>query len=179
MIIRVANPLPIANARIVEGWVDDSLITIDSDFNRSALPDVFKRVFDDDGNTHAAPGTLLYFDSSGTRDGDRKYEGKFVPLEQSSPDWNGIVQYSWDFGDGSPISNDPFPWHSYDRPGEYSVSLTVRDSYETGDVTRVFLMVILKSTKAYNMPLTQTFLIMNLKMRLGFVWMMMWMTAQI
>ena len=143
MIIRVANPLPVANARIVEGWIDDSLITIDSDFNRSALPDVFKRVFDDDGNTHAAPGTLLYFDSSGTRDGDRKYEGKFVPLEQSSPDWNGIVQYSWDFGDGSPISNEPFPWHSYDRPGEYSVSLTVRDSYGTGDVTRVFLMVII------------------------------------
>ena len=143
MIIRVANPLPIANARIVEGWIDDSLITVDSDFNRSALPDVFKRVFDDDGNTHAAPGTLLYFDSSGTRDGDRKYEGKFVPLEQSSPDWNGIVQYSWDFGDGSPISNEPFPWHSYERPGEYSVSLTVRDSYGTGDVTRVFLMVII------------------------------------
>ena len=79
---------------------------------------------------------MLYFDSSGTRDGDQKFEGKYVPLEQESPDWNGLVEYTWDFGDATPIVHDPMPWHSYERPGLYTVKLTVRDAFGTGDVTR-------------------------------------------
>ena len=70
---------------------------------------------------------MLYFDSDGTRDGDQMYEGKYVPLDVNSPDWNGLVQYIWDFGDGSPLNSEPNPWHSYSLPGDYTVSLTVRE----------------------------------------------------
>ena len=55
-------------------------------------------------------------------------EGSFP--ESNHSDWNGIVEYSWDFGDATPISHEPM-WHSFDRPGTYKVSLTVRDSYLT------------------------------------------------
>ena len=34
------------------------------------------------------------------------------------------------------------PWHSFERPGTYKVSLTVRDSYLTGDVTRATFTVV-------------------------------------
>ena len=44
---------------------------------------------------------------------------------------DGIVSYSWDFGDGA-ISFDPSPVHIYTEPGDYDVSVTVTD--DEGDV---------------------------------------------
>jgi gliding motility-associated-like protein len=34
--------------------------------------------------------------------------------------------FEWDFGDGSPVSNLPEPTHTYDQPGIYIATLTVR-----------------------------------------------------
>lgn len=34
--------------------------------------------------------------------------------------------YSWDFGDGSPVSSDKNPLHTYDRSGNYTVKLTAK-----------------------------------------------------
>lgn len=34
-----------------------------------------------------------------------------------------VINYVWDFGDGSPVSNEPSPVHEYDTPGQYQVSL--------------------------------------------------------
>ncbi|HXB64343.1 MAG TPA: PKD domain-containing protein [Solirubrobacteraceae bacterium] len=41
-----------------------------------------------------------------------------------------IATYEWDFGDGSPVdtTSGPTPTHTYLKPGEYQVSLTVVDS---------------------------------------------------
>lgn len=36
------------------------------------------------------------------------------------------IYYSWNFGDGSPISTDSDPAHVYDTPGMYVVTLTIR-----------------------------------------------------
>lgn len=41
---------------------------------------------------------------------------------------NGILTYSWDFGDSSPFSSDLEPSHTYDFPGIFQVVLTVTDS---------------------------------------------------
>jgi hypothetical protein len=103
----------------------------------------WSRTFDEQGETFAAPHSLLYFDSDGTRDGDQSFEGKYVPLDVNSPEWNGLVQYIWDFGDGTPLNSEPNPWHSYSLPGTYSVSLTVRDAYGTGDVSRAYFSVVI------------------------------------
>jgi len=51
----------------------------------------------------------------------------------SDPEWSGIVSWIWDFGDASPSSSGPMVWHSYDRPGEYTVRLTVIDGFGSGD----------------------------------------------
>lgn len=39
-----------------------------------------------------------------------------------------ITAYSWDFGDGSPLSADPHPVHLYQAPGTYKATLTVSDN---------------------------------------------------
>ena len=139
--IRIQNPKPIINVEIYDLWYDGDLVT-----STTPLPEgaTFRNshTFDDDGNVVTTPNQMLHFDSTGTRDGDRTYEGRFIPLESNNSGWNGIVEYSWDFGDATPISHEPNPKHSFERPGTYKVSLTVRDSYLTGDVTRATYTIV-------------------------------------
>lgn len=40
-------------------------------------------------------------------------------------DTHGLFRY-WDFGDGSPVVNDRAPVHTYQKPGVYTVTLTVQ-----------------------------------------------------
>ena len=123
---------------------------------RMALFQTIGLIFDNDDNTFTAPGYMFYFDSEGTRDGDRRYEGKYSPvMDENNSNWNGIVEYIWDFGDASPLSKEPSPWHFYENSGTYTVTLTVRDSYGTGDVSKqsfTWLLITLRISK------TSTFL---------------------
>ncbi len=53
--------------------------------------------------------------------GDKWGSVQFFPLNPSD-----LVQYyEWDFGDGSPLSNDTFPIHQFETNGHYDVTLTV------------------------------------------------------
>ncbi|HWM07980.1 MAG TPA: PKD domain-containing protein [Solirubrobacteraceae bacterium] len=55
------------------------------------------------------------------------------------PDGGGIT-YEWDFGDGSPVSTDPNPSHTYAAVGTYQATLTVTDETDktgTDDLTIV------------------------------------------
>jgi hypothetical protein len=36
-------------------------------------------------------------------------------------------KYRWDFGDGSPISEERFPVHVFEKPGDYEVKLVVEE----------------------------------------------------
>ena len=141
LILRIQNPKPIIEVKIFDVWYEDDLVTTSTPIPEGASFD-YSHTFDDDGNVVTTPHQILYFDSIGTRDGDRQYENRLVPLERNNSNWNGIVEYTWDFGDATPISHDALPWHAYERPGTYKVTLTVRDSYLTGDVTRSTFTVI-------------------------------------
>jgi PKD repeat protein len=145
--IRIQNPKPVISVKIFDVWFDDELVTSTTPIPEGSSFD-YSHTFDDEGNVVTTPDQVLYFDSLGTRDGDRTYEGRFIPLESNNSDWNGIVEYSWDFGDATPISHEPMPWHSFERPGTYKVSLTVRDSYLTGDVTRSTFTVVVNQPPA-------------------------------
>ena len=138
----VINPVPLIEVRVVEAWLNDSIVDVTTPFDGDVGLVTLKRTFADDGSVHASPGTLLYFDSDGTRDGDARFENRLVPLESGSEDWNGLVEYVWDFGDGSALSNTPSPWHAYAEPGNYTITLTVRDAHLTGDVTRAQFLVV-------------------------------------
>ena len=52
-----------------------------------------------------------------------------------STDPTGLpLTYSWDFGDGSPVSTDPNPSHTYGADGTYTATLTL-DGASTGTAT--------------------------------------------
>lgn len=145
MTIRIMNPVPIITVKILDAWLNGTIVDDETSLPDGTVIESWTRTFDEDGNTIAAPGTLLYFDSEGTRDGDRRYEGMYIALEPSSPEWNGITSYTWDFGDATPLVHQASPWHSYSIPGQYIVTLTVRDSFGTGDVTRQSFTVIVEN----------------------------------
>jgi hypothetical protein len=50
----------------------------------------------------------------------------------SDPDAGDSLTYSWDFGDSSPISNDPNPSHTFTATGSFRVVLTVTDGHPGG-----------------------------------------------
>jgi PKD repeat protein len=51
----------------------------------------------------------------------------FTAAASSDPDGDSLT-FSWDFGDGSPLSTEPTLSHRYSIPGAYEAVLTVRDS---------------------------------------------------
>ncbi len=104
----------------------------------------------DDGGAFVAPGNLIRFDGSGSFDADPEFEG-MAATDINSPDWNGIVNWIWDFGDASPPSSGPQVWHSYERAGEYTVRLTVDDGFGGGDSNTTEMSVIVSSA-----PLIET-----------------------
>ena len=147
-VIRIANPVPIINAKILDAWINGEIVNENTPRTNDSVF-TYTSTFTSDGEIFAAPGTLLFFDSSGTRDGDFMFEG-FSNPDKSQNDWNGIVEYSWDFGDAGPISNEPSPWHSYDSPGVYTVTLTVRDGYGTGDTSQIQFKVRIDEAPVFN-----------------------------
>ncbi len=86
----------------------------------------------EDGGAFIAPGDLIRFDGSSSFDADPEFQGK-SSNHIGDPDWSGIVDWIWDFGDASPSFSGPVAWHSYDRAGEYTVRLTVVDGFGGGD----------------------------------------------
>jgi hypothetical protein len=97
--IRIENPKPIISVVIIDAWYNGELITSSTpNGTDGSLSTAWSHTFDDYGNVVTTPDQMLKFDSTGTRDGDRIFEGRFVS-NRSSSEWNGIVEYSWDFGD--------------------------------------------------------------------------------
>lgn len=58
----------------------------------------------------------------------------FTNHSQSGPGL--VLRHHWDFGDGSPPSNEESPTHVYETPGIYSVSLTVLTTFGRDAMTR-------------------------------------------
>ncbi|MGB5646067.1 MAG: PKD domain-containing protein [Muriicola sp.] len=56
------------------------------------------------------------------------YDVQFVDRSNTC---DPIVSYAWDFGDGSPISNEESPMHTYATLGPHSVTLSVNDGTTT------------------------------------------------
>lgn len=79
---------------------------VDVNVNVRPIADAGPAVFQDEG-----PDEAVFFDGTLSQDPDGR-----------------IVAWAWDFGDGSPISNEASPRHSYLSAGLYTVRLTVTDN---------------------------------------------------
>jgi hypothetical protein len=68
--------------------------------------------------------------------------------EASSDPYAGgsIAGYSWNWGDGTPDGSGVAPTHSYASPGEYTVTLTVTDSYGLSSAAATRSVVVVMSS---------------------------------
>lgn len=67
--------------------------------------------------------------------------GTKIFFKSNSYDEDGeIVYYLWEFGDGA-TSNEQNPSHTYTKPGEYKVKLTVIDNYGEESTTTITVSV--------------------------------------
>ena len=58
------------------------------------------------------------------------------------------MAYEWNFGDGSEKVKADITPHRFDKPGEYTVMLTVKDNSGTpNDTSTVYYKVIVKPEK--------------------------------
>jgi PKD repeat protein len=73
-----------------------------------------------------APAEELYVDLEG--DPDEGAPPLSVKWTSTVEDGTPPYTYSWDFGDGTPAATDANPTHVYQKEGEFTATLTVKDS---------------------------------------------------
>jgi PKD repeat protein len=72
-----------------------------------------------------APKAILTTDKT---DGALPLTVQFTGSNSSDRDQGDSIRFEWDFGDGSPISTEPNPTHTYTKAGRYTAILSVIDS---------------------------------------------------
>ena len=74
----------------------------------------------DSSGNGCVPFTVCFFDSAGYY---------YYPTPTSQPSWvaypYGTANWTWNFGDGSAVSHQPFPCHTYTAYGTYNVILNI------------------------------------------------------
>ena len=63
-----------------------------------------------------------------------------VTFEDQSTACDPIVSYTWDFGDGTPVSNQAMPTHTYTTVGPHTATLTINDGTQDVSQSQVILL---------------------------------------
>ncbi|MDD1719366.1 MAG: PKD domain-containing protein [Methanoregulaceae archaeon] len=87
-------------------------------------------------------------DFNGTpRSGSAPLTVQFNDLSTGNP-----TMWDWDFGDGQPNSTDKNPIHTYDNPGNYTVTLTASNSVGTDTERKVDYIIVGKPSSLSFVP---------------------------
>jgi PKD repeat protein len=85
-----------------------------------------------------APRAVIATDRS---DGPAPLTVNFSSEQSFDPDPGDSIRFEWDFGDGSPVSTEPNPTHTYTQRGRYTAVLRVFDSSGEQAVTSTIITV--------------------------------------
>ena len=105
-----------------------------------------------DGQSDTAVKQILIEDKARPRDVNfgavgKRYSGVgpfTVQFEDLTPSQSNVTEWYWDFGDRTNFfsENRTPPTHTYTLPGEYTVTLTVRNEYGVNEKIRVAYVVV-------------------------------------
>ena len=65
---------------------------------------------------------------------------QFTSTGSYDPDQGDAISYTWNFGDGN-TATEPSPTHTYSKPGNYTVTLTVTDSQGLTDTDSTYVII--------------------------------------
>ena len=142
-LLYIENPLPVPIVSFSCPSDGNIMLSIIPDNEEMGI--IWKVPMTVGGGAFVGPGDIIRFDGSESFDADPEFEG-MASVDIDDPDWNGIVEWIWDFGDASPPSSGPEVWHSYERAGEYTVRLTVIDGFGGGDSNTTEIKVIVSDS---------------------------------
>jgi PKD repeat protein len=97
----------------------------------------------------------------------------FTDASSGNPSW-----WVWDFGDGSPMSSEQHPIHTFETPGTYDVTLTAGNDCGSDSATRAALITVSEGvianfssdTTQACVPLTVHFINESLCEPTGYLW---------
>lgn len=91
-----------------------------------------------------------------TFDADRRTICAGDSVQFTDLSFHGVNAWEWDFGDGSPVSTEESPWHTFEQPGFYTVKLTASNNNETAEGSQTDFIHVLEDN-AMDLPLTEGF----------------------
>jgi parallel beta-helix repeat protein len=137
--------------------------SVEDTFNNSELPvgkyTIFFKVKDDYSDWSEETNITIEIlsdpdnqepiaDAGGPYNGFINKDITFDGSNSNDPDEGDTINYTWDFGDGS-TGEGAFPTHKYTSEGNYTIELTVIDSYGEQAISTTYI-VIAKKTNDQN-----------------------------
>ncbi len=80
---------------------------------------------------------------------DTIYPGFSVSFNDASVSNPPLTSWSWDFGDGSPLSTQQNPTHTYNTVGNYTVKLVVSNPAMSDSITKSNCIVVIPTPPGY------------------------------
>ncbi len=116
---------------------DIEAVSFDPTYNTEISDNVFDSSVGTIADLQEGPDGNLYYVSIFEGTFSKIYPSLAVQFSSAgSSDPYGLpLTYSWDFGDGSPVSIDPNPSHTYATNATYTATLTVSNGSQTGTAT--------------------------------------------
>ncbi len=129
-----------------DGTPDSTIINPSYSFSTAGTKTVSLTVTDAVYGTDTETKTITVYDAlvaDATADIYKSVVGQSVQFYSTgTAGGKAPYTYSWDFGDGTPLSTEADPEHSFAVTGDYTVTLTVTDALGNSDTTDAFVVQV-------------------------------------